>query len=457
MRTLTRLTFAGLVATGVLTGIGLPHKASAQPAPATTPPRLPAFDTEAKRQAIETMAKLMADEYVFPDVGARAAAMLRQNLAAGKYDRLATRADFATQVTQDLQEVVHDQDLRVRGWDQGPPPLPPGAPTQPQEPLPGNFAQVDRLNGNIGYIVFNNFVQKDIWKWAADKAIGLVGSTDALIIDLRNNTGGGDTLSPEYLASFFVDGKTPVHVLDLLTREPGTTDYDRESHSTEPTPVSYLGKPVYLLTSSTTFSGGEAFAYDMQALKRATVVGEATRGGAHGTYSERIAPGLMLRVPISNAVSAITNGNWEGKGVQPDVAVPADQAFTTAYTAALHTLGRQVSAAPATAEPVTEAHLLVVARTTPLPGSEAALRRWIAGVVAGQFPEDLYAPDGGKLTGEMLSATQAGIVQWGALQSLTFVKIALGGGDVYQARFADKSSHEFIVYLDDEGKLLFVL
>ncbi len=457
MRTLTRWAFIGLMATGALTGTLLPQIAAAQTAPADAPPAMPPFDAAARQQAVETMAKLMADEYVLPDVGARCAAMLRQNLAAGKYDHLATRAEFAKQVARDLQDIVHDKHLVVRGWDEVPPSSPPPGPaTPPPVYSMAEFQQVDRLQGNIGYIRFDNYAPAAMWKWAADRAIGLIGSTDALIIDLRHNTGGGDTLAPEYLASFFVDGKTPVHVIDLLWRKPGTTDYEREEHWTETTPVSYLGKPVYLLTSPTTLSGGEAFAYDMQGLKRATIVGEATAGGAHASPPRPVGPGLVMRVPDVNTESPITHGNWEGKGVQPDVTVPADQAFATAYTAALHALGRQGPAAPATAEPVTEAHLLVVARTTPLPGSEAMLRRWMAGIVAGHLPDEIFAPDGFKQDDDFLPVLQANMVRRGALQSLTFAEVALGGGDVYEATFADKSRVQYTVYLNDDGKLLFV-
>jgi hypothetical protein len=418
---------------------------------------MPVFDAAAKRQAVETVARLMADEYVFPDSGARAAAMLRQNLTAGKYEKMVTRADFAAQVEADLRDVVHDRHLRVFGWDEALSDDSPDAPSTPP-PLPtmGEFKNVDRLKGNIGYIRFDGYPLKSQFEWAADKAIGLIVSTDALIIDLRNNHGGGDTLAPEFLASFFVDGKMPVHLLDILARQPGTNNYDREIHSTESTPVSYLGKPVYLLTSRSTFSGGEAFAYDMQALKRATVVGEATGGGAHGTDFKPICPGMSMLLPTANAESAITQGNWEGKGVQPDIAVPAEQGFTTAYATALRALGRGTQAA-ASQEAVTEAHLLVVSRTTALPGSEAALRSWIAGLVAGHMREDLLATNSSRPPSQFLPTLLAAMRTRGELQSLTFAAVALGGGDVYEATFADKSKFQYTIYLNEDGKILYVL
>ncbi|MGI8691709.1 MAG: S41 family peptidase [Geodermatophilaceae bacterium] len=47
---------------------------------------------------------------------------------------------------------------------------------------------------------------------------------------------------------------------------------------------------MYVLTSGATFSGGEALAYDLQQLGRATVVGERTRGGAHPRRGFRVQP-----------------------------------------------------------------------------------------------------------------------------------------------------------------------
>ena len=40
-------------------------------------------------------------------------------------------------------------------------------------------------------------------------------------------------------------------------------------------------------------------------------------------------------VPSGRAINPITKTNWEGTGVTPDIAVPADQALKTAYLDAL--------------------------------------------------------------------------------------------------------------------------
>ena len=78
-----------------------------------------------------------------------------------------------------------------------------------------------------------------------------------------------------------LDPAKPVPVNRFVWRNPGTETFRTEEFMSSPTPYWYRDKPVYVLTSARTFSGGEAVAYDMQALKLATVVGETTGGGAN--------------------------------------------------------------------------------------------------------------------------------------------------------------------------------
>ena len=447
-----RIAFVTLAWASALAGGLVPHPAVAQ-APAALPPApapAPVFDAAAKRAAVTEAARLVAYEYVFPDVGTQAAAMLTQNLDAGKYDAAATPGAFASALTKDLQSFTHDKHFLVLADGVPPDDLPPGPP--PPFGLYG-FAQVDRLKGNVGYIVLNGFVGKPDFKKGADRAMALIASTDALIIDLRNN-GGGAAPSVAYLDSFFFDGKTPIDTDDILWRKFGTNDAGREVFMTEPTPVSYLGKPVYVIAGHGTFSGGEAFAYELQARKRATVVGETTGGGAHPVKFHPIGPGLSMVIPIGQSENPITHSNWEGKGVQPDIAATPDQSFAAAYTAALNAVGHPVTASAGTAEAVTEAHLLVPPRTTPAPGSEDALRRLIAGLADGHPPYDILNDDMANLTRQQLPDLQASMDHLGALQSLTFVEVDLMGNDIYEGKFAN-GSQRFTVGLGPDGKIVF--
>ncbi len=89
-------------------------------------------------------------------------------------------------------------------------------------------------------------------------------------------------------------------------------------------------QPVYVLTSGSTFSGAEEFTYNLKNLKRATIVGQTTGGGAHPTAPLRVDGHFMIGVPFARAINPISKTNWEGKGVEPDVKVPTDQALDVA-------------------------------------------------------------------------------------------------------------------------------
>jgi C-terminal processing protease CtpA/Prc len=94
-----------------------------------------------------------------------------------------------------------------------------------------------------------------------------------------------------------------------------------------------------------TFSAGEELCYNLQAQKRAVLIGETTRGGAHPTDSFPLSDTLEITVPTARSINPITGTNWEGVGVKPDVEVPAEEAFLLAYEKALdHIIGTTGSA-----------------------------------------------------------------------------------------------------------------
>jgi len=89
-------------------------------------------------------------------------------------------------------------------------------------------------------------------------------------------------------------------------------------------------KPVFVLISNRTFSAAEAFAYDLQALGRATIVGERSGGGAHPFEYRAITPRFVLSLPEGRSINPITGGDWQGVGVRPDVEASAEQALDAA-------------------------------------------------------------------------------------------------------------------------------
>jgi C-terminal processing protease CtpA/Prc len=157
----------------------------------------------------------------------------------------------------------------------------------------------------------------------------LVAGTYALIIDLRRNGGG----SPDGVVFWcsYLFGEEPTHLNDIFRTDTGET---RQFWSLPYLPGSrYVDRPVYVLTSSRTFSGGEDFCYTLQALGRAQLIAEITGGGAHPTRPFGISPAVHIAIPFARSVNPVTGTNWQGSGVVPDVAVPDAEAYDTAYTA----------------------------------------------------------------------------------------------------------------------------
>jgi retinol-binding protein 3 len=116
---------------------------------------------------------------------------------------------------------------------------------------------------------------------------------------------------------------------------------------------------VYVLTSGHTFSGAEEFAYNLKNLKRATIVGEVTGGGAHPVGGFAITPHVGAHIPVGRAINPISGTNWEGTGVAPDIAVPQADALRTAQVLALRAVLEQIgdSAAGPLADLVEEARV----------------------------------------------------------------------------------------------------
>jgi hypothetical protein len=279
--------------------------------------------------------------YVFPEVAAKMGDTVQARLKRGEYDELTNGFLFATRLTDDFQSVSHDKHLRVNF---SPARLPDGprAPTsemlaqqrQQMARINCGFVKAEQLPGNIGYLKFNMFASPDLCGATASAAMSFLANTDALIVDMRDN-GGGDPSMVRYVSSYLFSTRT--HLNDLWNRKSGET---MEFWTLDTIPGKRFGgeKPVYVLTSSRTFSGAEEFSYNLKMLKRVTIVGETTGGGAHPVSGRRIDEHFIIGVPGARAINPISKTNWEGVGVEPDVKVPASDALATAQKMAAEKL-----------------------------------------------------------------------------------------------------------------------
>ncbi len=437
-----------LAATFTVGVAGIARPAASLQAGPTTQARQ-TLNATARQGVVVAAARLLTDAYVYPEAGRRAAAVISQNLAEGDYDAITEPSAFAQRLNDDLNDVAHDKHLRVHGEE----PEPDGdRVNDPPARSELGFARVDVLDGNVGYVELTAFVPVGLFRPAADKAMRLLSGTDTLIIDLRGN-GGGDPAAVAYLASFFFDPKESIHLNDLLWREAGTENYRREEFRTEVTPLNYSNKQIVLLTGPKTFSGGEEFAYDMQATNRATLVGESTGGGANPGSMQPLQAGLSIFLPTGRAENPRTQTNWEGLGVQPDIPAPAAQAFTVAYNTARRAADESAPVGSALSGPDDVlSRRLLTQRTTAQPGSEAEVRRSIAEFQAGTPRYDLLSPFLAESTRADLPFIQADIIKLGPVLSVDFVEVGPLGDDVYEVKFAE-GVWMWSILLDD-GKII---
>jgi hypothetical protein len=290
------------------------------------------IDAAQRARVIDGAIAKLNEIYVFPETAKRMADSVRAHQKRGEYDAVTNGPVFARLLTEHLQDVSHDRHLRVNF---SPRPLPenqsaPSAQDMAQmrrqmEQNNCGFVKVEHLDGNIGYLKFNMFADPDVCAPTATAAMNFVANSDALIIDLRDN-GGGSPKMVAFICSYLFSQRT--HLNDLWTRSTNAT----EEFWTSDVPGKKLAdnKPVYVLTSKRTFSGGEEFTYNLKNLKRATIIGETTGGGAHPVRGQRIDEHFVIGVPFARAINPISKTNWEGTGVEPDVKVPATDALPAA-------------------------------------------------------------------------------------------------------------------------------
>ncbi|QUQ66814.1 S41 family peptidase [Kutzneria sp. CA-103260] len=262
-----------------------------------------------RRELIDAAIALIAERYVFPDVAEKVVEVLRGN----DYEHLADIDEFAAAVTADLQSVNGDKHFRLLHEHRTPPAA---------DPRHG-FDKVEILDGNIGYVENTRLRDAANHGDIAAAAMTLVADTDALVIDLRRCR-GGDPAMVSLICGYLFDEST--HVNDIYARATGATD----QFWTPPyVPGRRFGgkKPIWVLTSDFTFSGGEELAYDLQQTGRATIVGETTRGGAHPTDWHELAEDLHVTIPEARSINPRSGANWEAVGVVPDIAVPAAAAL----------------------------------------------------------------------------------------------------------------------------------
>ncbi|MGO1001957.1 S41 family peptidase [Lysobacter sp. CA196] len=317
------------------------------------------------RDTVADIASRIQDHYYDVDRAAKIGEDLRKAATAGEFDRYTDPRDLATALTERIKS--HDGHFRVN-WlapeQRAPQPMPtkqllpgpgPGpAPRMRMRPGP-NVAQpvdyarrrnygvhrVEILPGNLGYLDLKEFADFRFGepnapaRVALESALQLLASTDALIIDLRDN-GGGSPVSVGYLVSAFTPKGADIYSSFHWRDGDSLGSTSEAPQDWYPSPR--LDVPLYLLTSPRTASAAEALVYTLKNAGRAVVIGETSAGAANPGAEIDAGNGFSVFVATGSPTSPITHRNWEGSGIAPDVAVPQREALRTAQALALEGL-----------------------------------------------------------------------------------------------------------------------
>lgn len=284
-----------------------------------------------KTEAVEKICQLLDRFYVLPEVATLMEKHLRTRLAEGAFEQATDPEKFAEIATRELRSINKDKHLFVFLGSN------PDEQTDEERILKRAIHRFDNmernhglnkveiLSGNIGYLSIKSVMYSEDAMTVLSAAMEFLSNTEAIIFDLRINN-GGDPVYMTRLFSYFFD--KPTHINSVYWRHRDRTD-EFWTHEM-PSGKKMTDIPLFVLISARTFSGAEEFAYDLQALKRAALIGEVSAGGANPAQTWVVYEDIRISIPYGRAVNPITGTNWEGVGVKPDIEVSADKALEVA-------------------------------------------------------------------------------------------------------------------------------
>jgi len=287
------------------------------------------LDASERHRVIVGAIVTLREHYVYPDVAQKMASALLAREKSGEDDNVTEGRAFAALLTRQMREVSPDKHLELV-YSRDPLPQHMTGPTaeelaryrEAMEKQNCTFEKVEVLPSNIGYLKLNSFPDPSVCRQTATSAMSSVNHAEAIIFDLRDNRGGEPDMVA-LMAAYLFD-----HPEYWYNPRENTT---QKSWTSSPVPGNRLAdKPVYILTSDKTFSAAEQFCYDLKMLKRATLIGESTGGGAHSGVFHRIDDHFGMGVPETKPINPYSNSDWAETGVEPDVKVKAADAPETA-------------------------------------------------------------------------------------------------------------------------------
>jgi hypothetical protein len=277
-----------------------------------------------RAEVVDSLSSILIKKYIYLDTAIKMSNRIKEQLNSGAYNTIANPDIFARVLNADLQTVYNDLHMHIyydAGFEKA---------LQTRSYMESvtrrmNFLQLAKqknygfpdvriLDGNIGYISITQFYDpNEESKEVIKNVFNFLKNVNSLIIDVRENPGGEPDMV-KYICSYFFKEKT--HLNDYYDRHTSTNQYWTNPIASPPT---FALMPLYILVNNHTYSAAEEFAYDLQSLHRATIIGQTTGGAAHWVSSNSISNGFIGNIPFRKTINPVTGKNWEKTGVRPNV------------------------------------------------------------------------------------------------------------------------------------------
>jgi hypothetical protein len=296
--------------------------------PAQSPTGSFSLDASERRRVLKKAIAGLRQFYFDREVGQKTIDALLKHEQAGDYNAVTDGQAFANLLARHLIDASHDVHFTVEytrnvfpDFSKPPPPEVQARYRAAMEQANCTFEKAEIRSNNVGYIKLNSFPDLAVCQSKAESTMSALNHVDALIFDLRDNRGGNGNMAV-FLAGYLFDH--PEYMFNA--RGPIT----EQSWTRSPVAGNLLmDKPVYVLTSSRTYSAAEQFSYDLKMLKRATLVGETTGGASHEGVLHNLDNHFAIGIPEHRPINPYSNKDWAVSGVEPDIKAGAADALAT--------------------------------------------------------------------------------------------------------------------------------